>query len=80
MFEKAPCSSIKEIDVDVLGVLRREGKEKIKNGKLMKVDPVWMKFEVILKYFERVSSLFENEMSDVGKIEKCKIKWNIFLK
>ena len=49
LFEKAPCSSIKEIDVDVLGVLRREGKEKIKNGKLMKVDPVWMKFEVILK-------------------------------
>jgi hypothetical protein len=49
LFEKAPCSSIKEIDVDVLGVLRREGKEKIKNGKLMKVVLVWMKFEVILK-------------------------------
>jgi len=37
LFEKAPCNSIKEIDVDVLGVLRREGKEKIKKGKLMKI-------------------------------------------
>jgi hypothetical protein len=38
LFEKAPCSSRKEIDVDVLGVLLRKGKEKIKNGKLMKVN------------------------------------------
>ena len=28
-----------------------------------------------IKIIRIVSSLFENEMSDVWKIEKCKIKW-----
>jgi len=37
LFEKAPCSLIKEIDADVPGASRREGKEKIKKGKLMKI-------------------------------------------
>jgi hypothetical protein len=40
LLEKDPCSSIKELDMDVLEMLRREGKEKIKNRKLMKVDLV----------------------------------------
>ena len=64
MFEKVPCSSIKEIDVDVLGMLRREGKEKIKKRKINENSSDIDKIINNIKMVQNISSLFENKISN----------------